>query len=91
MIKEPIRELENANVAKVPPYQRQIDYHLSRTHSVAFDEIWAINAMIGVLPEIDRAFILDPMSRFLDTKDAGSMTQMMRKYLPQAKYPIYTI
>ena len=90
MIKEPIRELENANVALVAMGQSQIDYHLSRTHSLAFDEIWAINAMIGVLPEIDRAFILDPMSRFLDTEDAGSMTQMMRKYLPQAKYPIYT-
>ena len=90
MIKEPIRELENANVALVAMGQSQIDYHLSRTHSLAFNEIWAINAMIGVLPEIDRAFILDPMSRFLDTEDAGSMTQMMRKYLPQAKYPIYT-
>ena len=30
------------------------------------------------------------MSRFLDTEDAGSMTQMMRKYLPKAKYPVYT-
>ena len=90
MLKEPISELKNSNIAIVAMGQSQIDYHLSRTHSLVFDEIWAINAMIGVLPEIDRAFILDPMTRFFDTEDAGSMTPMMRKYLPQAKYPIYT-
>mgnify|MGYP003114555680 FL=1 len=90
MLKEPISELKNSNIAIVAMGQSQIDYHLSRTHSLVFDEIWAINAMIGVLPEIDRAFILDPMTRFFDTEDAGSMTPMMRKYLPQVKYPIYT-
>mgnify|MGYP003144465611 FL=1 len=90
MLKEPIPKLKNANIALVAMGQSQLDYHLSRVHSLAFDEIWAINAMVGVLPEIDRAFILDPMFRFLDTEDAGSMTEMMRKYLPRAKYPIYT-
>ena len=90
MLKEPLPELKDKNVALVAMGQSQLDYHLSRTHSLYFDEIWAINAMIGVLPEIDRAFILDPMSRFLDTEDAGSMTPMMRKYLPVVKYPIYT-
>ena len=70
--------------------QSQIDFHLSQVHSVEFDEIWAINAMIGVLPVIDRAFILDPMSRFLDTEDAGPMTMMMRRELPRAYYPIYS-
>ena len=90
MLKEPLPELKDKNVALIAMGQSQLDYHLSRTHSLYFDEIWAINAMIGVLPEIDRAFILDPMSRFLDTEDAGSMTPMMRKYLPIVKYPIYT-
>ena len=90
MLKEPLSELKGSNVAIVAMGQSQIDYHLSRTHSLVFDEIWAINAMIGVLPEINRAFILDPMTRFLDTEDAGSMTPMMRKYLPSADYPIYT-
>jgi hypothetical protein len=70
--------------------QSQIDFHLSQTHSVEFDEVWAINAMIGVLPKIDRAFILDPMSRFLDTEDAGTMTPMMRRLLPKCNFPIYT-
>jgi len=90
MLEQPLLELEGKNIALVAMGQSQIDYHLSRTHSLAFDEIWAINAMVSVLPEIDRAFILDPMSRFLDTKDAGSMTEIMRKYLPQIDYPIYT-
>jgi hypothetical protein len=85
-----MKELEDKNVAIVAMGQSQIDFHLSQTHSVEFDEIWAINAMIGVLPNIDRAFILDPMSRFLDTEDAGTMTPMMRKKLPKCNFPIYT-
>ena len=82
--------LKGKDIAIVAMGQSQIDFHLSQTHSIKFDEIWAVNAMIGVLPNIDRAFILDPMSRFLDTKDAGSMTEMMRTTLPLATYPIYT-
>ena len=90
-----VREIANTGVggssgAIVARGQSQIDFHLAQTHSVEFDEVWAINAMIGVLPRIDRAFILDPMSRFLDTEDAGTMTPMMRKYLPQCEFPIYT-
>ena len=85
-----MKELEGKNVAIVAMGQSQIDFHLSQTHSVEFDEIWAINAMIGVLPNIDRAFILDPMNRFLDTEDAGTMTPMMRKKLPKCNFPIYT-
>ena len=76
-------EYKDKNIAIVGMGKSQIDFHLSQVHSVSFDEVWAINAMIGVLPRIDRAFILDPMSRFLDTEDAGTMTPMMRKYLPQ--------
>jgi len=77
-------------IAIVAMGQSQIDFHLSQVHSVLFDEIWAINAMIGVLPNIDKAFILDPMSRFLDTHDAGAMTDMMRRTLPHVDYPIYS-
>ena len=85
-----IEELEGKDVAVVAMGQSQIDFHLSQTHSIWFDEVWAINAMIGVLPNISRAFILDPMSRFLDTEDAGSMTGMMRAKLPEVNFPIYT-
>ena len=90
MSNDSINELQGKNIAIVAMDQSQIDFHLSQTHSVEFDEVWAINAMIGVLPNIDRAFILDPMSRFLDTEDAGTMTAMMRKQLPLCKFPIYT-
>ena len=90
MLKEPIPELESKNIALVAMGQSQIDYHLARTHSLTFDEVWAVNAMVGVLPDVDRAFIMDPMSRFLDTEDAGTMTPMMRNRLPQIQYPIYT-
>jgi len=89
-MKEPIKELEGKSIAIVAMGKSQIDFHLSQIHSVSFDEVWAINAMVGVLPNIDKAFILDPMSRFLDTEDAGSMTQMMRLVLPSAYYPIYS-
>jgi len=85
-----MNDLTGKNIAIVAMGQSQIDFHLSQTHSVEFDEIWAINAMIGVLPNIDRAFILDPMSRFLDTEDAGTMTPMMKKKLPKCNFPIYT-
>jgi hypothetical protein len=68
----------------------QLDYHKMVTHSKSFDEVWAINAMIGVLKRINRAFVMDPVSRFFDTGDAGNMTVMMREALPTADYPIYT-
>lgn len=81
---------KDRKIAIVAMGQSQIDFHLSQVHSVLFDEVWAINAMIGVLPNIDKAFILDPMSRFLDTHDAGAMTDMMRRTLPLVDYPIYS-
>ena len=81
---------KDRNIAIVAMGQSQIDFHLSQVHSVLFDEVWAINAMIGVLPNIDKAFILDPMSRVLDTPDAGGMTDMMRRTLPLVDYPIYS-
>lgn len=82
--------LLGSNIAIVAMGLSQIDFHLSQAHSIYFDEVWAINAMIGVLPNVDRAFILDPMSRFLDTEDAGDMTWMMREKLPVTDFPIYT-
>jgi|TARA_R110001583_G_scaffold640_2_gene5667 hypothetical protein len=90
MLKEPIKELQGKKIAIVAMGRSQIDFHLSQIHSVKFDEVWAINAMIGVIPNINRAFILDPMSRFFDTYDAGDMTDMMQKVLPKVTYPIYT-
>ena len=90
MSNDPVKELEGKDIAIVAMGQSQLDFHLAQTHSIFFDEIWAINAMIGILPNIDRAFILDPMSRFFDTEDAGTMTPMMRNKLPLVDYPIYS-
>ena len=87
---KPIPELEGKNIAIIAMGNSQLDYHKMITHSKTFDEVWAINAMIGVLKRVDRAFVLDPVSRFFDTGDAGNMTVMMRETLPTADYPIYT-
>ena len=40
--------LKGKDIAIVAMGQSQIDFHLSQTHSIRFDEIWAVNAMIGV-------------------------------------------
>ena len=90
MIKEPIPELEGKNIAIIAMGNSQLDYHKMITHSKKFDEVWAINAMIGVLKRTDRAFVMDPVSRFFDTDDAGNMTDMMKETLPIVDYPIYT-
>jgi hypothetical protein len=90
MLKKPISELEGKNIAIIAMGNSQLDYHKMVTHSKSFDEVWAINAMIGVLKRINRAFVMDPVSRFFDTGDAGNMTVMMREALPIADYPIYT-
>ena len=90
MLKEPIKELEGKNIAIVAMGESQLDYHLAVVHSQKFDEVWAINAMIGVIYNLDRAFIMDPVSRFFDSEDAGTMTELMREELPNVKYPIYT-
>jgi hypothetical protein len=90
MIKNPIPDLKGKNIAILAMGNSQLDYHKMVTHSKKFDEVWAINAMVGVLKRIDRAFIMDPVSRFFDTNDAGNMTTMMKETLPTVEYPIYT-
>ena len=90
MIKKPIPDLKGKNIAILAMGNSQLDYHKMVTHSKKFDEVWAINAMVGVLKKVDRAFIMDPVSRFFDTDDAGNMTTMMRETLPTVEYPIYT-
>ena len=90
MLKKPIKNLKGKQIAIIAMGASQVDFHMAITHSVEFDEVWVVNAMIGVVPNPDRAFVMDPMSRYLDTEDAGDMTNMMRKVLPKLKCPIYT-
>lgn len=54
-----------------------------------WDEVWCINSAISVF-DCDRAFILDPMERFLDSDDAGAQTDVMRRVLPTFDKPIYS-
>ena len=61
--------------------ESQLDFHIARTHSQEFDEVWAINAMAGIIPNPDRVFAMDPMTRFFDTEDAGGQTALIRKTL----------
>ena len=85
-----IPELEGKNIAIVAMGESQLDFHLSISHSNEYDEVWAINAMAGIIKKVDRTFMLDPASRFLDTDDAGTQTGLMRKVLKEHPGPIYT-
>ena len=90
MLQKPISSLKGKKIALVAMGNSQLDYHLAITHSETFDEVWVVNAMCGVVPNPDRVFLLDPPTRFFDTEDAGDMTEMMRKVLPELKCPVYT-
>tara|TARA_R110000787_G_scaffold71694_1_gene159611 strand:- start:183 stop:917 length:735 start_codon:yes stop_codon:yes gene_type:complete len=84
-----IKSLEGANIAIVAMGESQLDYHLAKSHSVEYDEVWGINAMGGIT-ECDRLFMMDPASRFFDSEDAGSQTGIMVKTLKSHPGPIYT-
>jgi|TARA_R110000796_G_C14534564_1_gene432254 hypothetical protein len=84
-----IKSLEGANIALVAMGTSQLDFHLSKSYSVEYDEVWGINAMAGIT-ECDRVFMLDPASRFLDSDAAGSQTGIMTKVLTTHQGPIYT-
>ena len=84
-----IKSLEGASIAIVAMGESQLDYHLAKSHSVEYDEVWGINAMGGIT-ECDRLFMMDPASRFFDSEDAGSQTGIMVKTLKSHPGPIYT-
>ena len=42
------------------------DYIKSRICSESYDETWGINSIGGII-EVDKTFMMDPVSRFLDT------------------------
>ena len=66
------------------------EFILARIRSEKFDEIWAINAMSGVIYH-DKCFMMDPASRFLDTPNAGKQTNIMADRLKvKLNVPIYS-
>tara|TARA_R110002110_G_scaffold273012_1_gene488401 strand:+ start:2355 stop:2900 length:546 start_codon:yes stop_codon:yes gene_type:complete len=91
MLKKPIKDLKGKNIAIVAMGESQLDFHIARTHSQEFDEVWAINAMAGIIPNPDRVFAMDPMTRFFDTEDAGGQTALIRKTLSTIKCPVYSV
>ena len=54
--------------------------HLRET----FDETWGINCIGGII-EVDKTIMMDPVSRFLDTEDAGSQTGIAKEFLAKNK------
>ena len=86
---EKLEDLAGKKVAIIGLGASQIDYVIGRENSVEWDEVWVINSALSVF-ECDRVFMLDPVSRFLDTDDAGNQTDVMRKLLPAFDKPIYT-
>ena len=66
------------------------EYILAKIRSEKFDEVWAINAMSGVIYH-DKCFMMDPPSRFLDTPNAGKQTNIMAERLKvKLNVPIFS-
>tara|TARA_R110001583_G_scaffold78420_1_gene212583 strand:- start:270 stop:947 length:678 start_codon:yes stop_codon:yes gene_type:complete len=65
------------------------DYISARVASQEFDEIWGINCIGGII-HVDRTFMMDPVSRFIDTENAGSQTGIAREFLAKNTAPIYS-
>jgi len=84
-----VPNLEGKRVAIVAMGKSHSSFIMAKTHSTPIDEVWAINAMAGVILH-DRVFMMDPASRFLDSEDAGSQTGIMRSVLASHPGPIYT-
>jgi len=81
--------LAGKKIAIVAMGRSQLDYHLSISHSQEYDEVWAIGSMCAVV-KADRAFVMDPATRFFDTFDAGPQTKVMCRTLPRLEIPVYS-
>ena len=67
------------------------EFVMSRINSQQFDEVWGINSIGAIFP-VDRTFMMDPVSRFLDGEKAGKQTGIGREFLLDTpnKGPIYS-
>ncbi len=86
---KPIKSLKGKRVALLGLGISQIDYVIGKENGKEWDEVWGINSACSVF-NLDRLFMMDPASRFLDSDDAGKQTLVMRKMLPELKIPVYT-
>ena len=82
--------LKGAKVALVAMGRSHLIYSMSLCNSFEYDEVWGINAM-AIPFKVDRLFMMDPVTRFLDMDVTGKMTGGMRKILTEKQpYPIYS-
>ena len=83
--------LQGKTVAIVGLGSSVSDFVMARINSTEFDEIWGINCIGGVF-HVDRTFMMDPASRFLDDTKAGKQTGIAEEFLLQTKNkgPIYS-
>jgi cation diffusion facilitator CzcD-associated flavoprotein CzcO len=86
---EKIESLKGKKVALIGLGASQIDYVIGMENSKQWDEVWVINSALSVFA-CDRVFMMDPVSRYLDTEDAGNQTDVMRRLLPTFDKPIYS-
>ena len=82
-------ELKGKSIAIVGLGQTFSDFVNAKINSTKFDEVWGINS-IGAILHVDRTFMMDPVSRFLDSELAGSQTGVGREFLDKNKAPIYS-
>ena len=83
--------LEGKNIAIVGLGGSFSEYVLSRINSQKFDEVWGINSIGGIM-HVDKTFMMDPASRFLDDIKAGTQTGIAQDFLLETpnKGPIYS-
>ena len=82
-------KLKGKSIALVGLGQTFSDYVNAKINSHEFDEVWGINS-IGAIFHVDRTFMMDPVSRFIDTENAGSQTGVAREFLAKNAAPIYS-
>lgn len=86
-----MQKLKGSNIAIVALGGSFSDYVKSRIVSNKYDEVWGINCIGGIF-HVDRTFMMDPASRFLDDIKAGKQTGIAKEFLLQTpnKGPIYS-
>ena len=83
------KNLKGKSVALVGLGSTYADFVNAKINSSKFDEVWGINS-IGAIFHVDRTFMMDPASRFLDSELAGTQTGVGREFLQNNKAPIYS-
>lgn len=84
-------QIKDKKIAVVALGASSKDYVMHRINSVEYDEVWGINS-VGAVMHVDKTFMMDPASRFLDDDKAGKQTLVARKFLLNNRNntPIYS-